>query len=75
MAKGGIADSKDSVTEASELTLKSKETQANTLIYSMSEEADDVLYSIGLSNDRKKYDTVTNKSKAHFFKRRNPMYE
>ena len=39
------------------------------LIYSMGEEADGVLYSFGLSdNDRKKYNTVSNKSEAHFVK-------
>ena len=40
-------------------------------IYSMGEEADGVLYSFGLSDDdRKKYNTVLNKSKDHFVKRR-----
>ena len=39
------------------------------LIYSMGEEADGVLYSFGLSNDnRKKYNTVSNKSEDHFVK-------
>ena len=38
----------------------------------MGEEADGILYSFGLSNDdRKKYNTVLNKSEAHFVKRRN----
>ena len=38
-------------------------------------EADGILYSFGLSNnDRKKYNTVSNKSKAHFVKQRN-LYE
>ena len=42
----------------------------------MKEEADGTLYSIGLSDDdRKKYYTVSNKSEAHFLKRRNPIYE
>ena len=46
------------------------------LIYSMREEADGIHYSIGLSDDdRKKYNTVSNKSKAHFVKRRNPIYK
>ena len=39
------------------------------LIYSMREEAYGILYSIGLSDDdRKKYNTVSNKSKAHFLR-------
>ena len=38
----------------------------------MEEEADDILYSFGLSDDdRKKYYTVSYKSEAHFVKRRN----
>ena len=61
--------------QASDLTLNSKETQVNTFINSMREEADDILYSFGLSDDRKMYNTVSNKSKAHFVKRRNPIYE
>ena len=37
----------------------------------MGEEADGILYSFGLSDDdRKKYNTVSNKSEAHFAKRR-----
>ena len=45
-------------------------------IYSMGEEVDSVLYSFGLSdNDRKKYNTVLNKSEDHFVKQRNPIYE
>ena len=42
----------------------------------MGEEADGILYSFGLSDDnKKKYNTVSNKSKAHFIKQRNPIYE
>ena len=42
----------------------------------MGEEADGVLYSFGLSDDdRKKNNTVSNKSEDHFVKRRNPIYE
>ena len=42
----------------------------------MREEADGILYLFGLSDDdRKKYSTVSNKSEAHFVKRRNPVYE
>ena len=46
------------------------------LISSMKEEAHDILYSFGLSNDdRKKHNTISNKSEAHFVKWRNPIYE
>ena len=42
----------------------------------MREEADGILYSFGLrDNNRKKYNTVLNKSEAHFVKRRNPIYK
>ena len=55
--------------QASGLASKSEENQVNTLIYSMGEEADDILYSLGLSDDKqKKYDTVSNKFEAHFVK-------
>ena len=60
MEKGGIADSKDSIKH---------QMQANTLTYSIRKEADSILYSFGLSNDnRKKYNTVSNKYEAHFVK-------
>ena len=42
----------------------------------MREEADGILYSFGLSDDnRQKYNTVSNKCKAHFVKQRNPIYK
>ena len=42
----------------------------------MGEEADSILYLLGLSDDdRKKYNTVSNKSEAHFVKQRNPIYK
>ena len=62
--------------EASGLSSKSEENQVNTLIYSMGEEADDILFSFGLSaDDKKKYTIVSNKFEAYFVKRRNPIYE
>ena len=53
------------------------EKQRNTSQHvKMGEEADSILYSFGLSdNDRKKYNTVSNKSEAHFVRQRNPIYE
>ena len=62
--------------EVSDFTLKSKETQVNRLIYLMGEKTDGILYSFGLrGNDKKSYNTVSNKFKAHFVKQSNPIYE
>ena len=42
----------------------------------MGEEDNNILYSFGLSDDdRKQYNTVSNKYKAHFIKQRNPIYK
>ena len=42
----------------------------------MGEESDGVLYLFGLSNDdRKKYNTVLNKSEDHFVNQRNLIYD
>ena len=44
---------------ASELNKKDEESQVNTLIYSMGDEADDILQSFGMSeDDRKNYNAV-----------------
>ena len=41
----------------------------------MGEESDGILYPFGLSDDdRKKYNTTSNKSEDHFVKQRNPIY-
>ena len=62
--------------QVSGLTSKSEENQVNTLIYTIGDDADDILYSFRLTEaDRKKYDTVSDKFKALFVKRRNPIYE
>ena len=48
----------------------------NTLIYSMGDEADDILRSLRLSEeDRKKYNAVKEKFDAHFVQRRNVIFE
>ena len=61
---------------ASELTEKSEETQVNTLIYMMEDEADDILRSIKLKEaDAKKYSTVKEKFETFFVKHRNVIYE
>ena len=51
----------------SELNKRDEESQVNTLIYSMGDEADDILQSFGLSDaDRKKYISVKDKFEGHF---------
>ena len=61
---------------ASGLADKSETAQVNTLIYSMGDEADDILRSFALSEeDGKKYDTVKGRFDSHFVKRRNIIFE
>ena len=61
---------------ASGLDNKSTEAQANTLIYSMGAQADDILRSFSLSEeDKKKYSVVKAKFDSHFVKRRNIIFE
>ena len=53
-----------------------EETQVSNLIYSMGNEADDILRSFGLSaEDSKKYSVVKGKFESHFFPRRNVIFE
>ena len=48
----------------------------NTFIYSMGDEADDILWSFSLSDDdQKKYDIVKQTFENHFVKRRNVIFE
>ena len=55
---------------------KDEETQVNTLLYSMGDEADDILRSFRLSaEDAKKYEMVKGKFDEHFIKRQNVIYE
>ena len=62
--------------QASGLQSKSQESQINTLIYTMGDQADDILLSFQLSEeDKKKYDIVLTKFQGHFVKRRNVIYE
>ena len=61
---------------ATELATKDDEVQVNTLIYSMGDEADDILRSFKLSDaDKKKYGVVKAKFDAHFVTRTNVIYE
>ena len=61
---------------ASELNKTNEESQVNMLIYSMGDEADDILQSFGMSaDDRKKYNAVKNKFEGHFIFKRNMIFE
>ena len=62
--------------QASGLTEKSSESQVNTLIYSMGEEADDILFSFGLTDEQSKnFETIKGKFEQHFIKKCNVVYE
>ena len=55
--------------QASGLDTKGQESQVNTLIYTMGDKADDILFSFGLSDeDQKKYSVVKNKFDNYFVK-------
>ena len=61
---------------ASGLSEKDETVQVNTLLYSMGDEADDILRSFTLSaDDMKKYDVVKDKFDHHFVKKRNIIFE
>ena len=61
---------------ASELNKQDEESQVNTLVYSMGDEADDILQSFDLSEtDRKKYKNVKDKFEGHFVIKRNVIFE
>ena len=53
--------------QASGLSDKSQESQVNTLIYAMGDEADDILSSLGLSEEQKlQYESVRQAFQNHF---------
>ena len=61
---------------ASKLNEESEEAQVNTLIYSMGDEADDILAALKLTtSERKSYKTVKEKLDKHFVIKRNVIYE
>jgi len=61
---------------ASGLGEKSQENQVHTLIYSMGDEADDILSSFGLSEeDKKNYDIVRDRFESYFVKKKNTIFE
>ena len=61
---------------ASNIDKRSEATQVISLIYSMGDQANDILHSFNLSEeDEKKYTTVKDKFDSHFIKRRNMIFE
>ena len=62
--------------EVSGLTTKSEVSQINSLVYTMGDEADDILASFGLNEaDSKKYDVVKGKFENYFIKKRNVIFQ
>lgn len=61
---------------AAGLAEKGEEAQVNTLLYSMGDDADDILRSFQLSTeDQKKYSVVKARFDKHFVKKHNVIYE
>lgn len=61
---------------ASGLELQAEENQVNTLIYTMGDEAEDIITSLQLTEEEaSQYNTVKNKLDAHFVVRRNVIFE
>ena len=66
----------DRFRKASGLEAKPDETQVNTLIYSMGDEADDILRSFTLTEENmRKYAPVKEQFDKHFVKRNNVIFE
>ena len=62
--------------QASGLVDKSEESQVNTLIYTMGDEADDILSSFHLTEEEMgKYSAVKKAFENHFIKKRTPIFE
>ena len=62
--------------KATGMDQKSGENQVNTLVYSMGEEADDIMVSFGLTaGDAKQYELVKNRFESHFIVKRNIIFE
>jgi len=62
--------------KATGLDQKDGESQVNTLIYSMGEEADDIVVSFGLTTEEaEQYNVVKGKFEAHFVVKRNVIFE
>jgi len=62
--------------EASVLDRKAQSNQVNTLLYCMDDKADDIVCSLNLTADEKRfYETVKTKLEGHFIKSRNSIFE
>ena len=62
--------------KATGLDQKSGDNQVNTLVYSMGEEAEDIMISFGLTaDDAKQYELVKNRFENHFIVKRNIIFE
>ncbi|KAL9967390.1 hypothetical protein ACROYT_G025604 [Oculina patagonica] len=62
--------------KATGLDQKDGDSQVNTLIYSMGEEADDIMVAFGLSTEEaKQYHVVKGEFEAHFVVKRNVIFE
>ena len=62
--------------DASGLSQKGEVNQVNALVYCMGDTPDNILCSLGLSDDKKKvYEMVKTKLESHFVKRRNVIFE
>ena len=62
--------------QASNLSAQTDESQVNTMIYTMGNNADDILCSFHLTEEQKKnYDTVKEKFKSDFVKKWNTIFE
>ena len=61
--------------KATGLDQKDSESQVNTLIYSMGEQADDIVVSFGLTTEEaKQYSMVKGKFEAHYVVKRNVIF-
>lgn len=62
--------------QASQLAKADQESQVSTLIYSMGDQADDILMSFKLSSDEmKSYETIVEKFDRHFVPQHNVIFE
>ena len=61
--------------DASGLSQKGEVHQVNALVYCMGDAADNILCSLGLSDDKKVYETVKTKLESHFVKWRNVIFK
>ena len=73
---GKMAQVEPSLCQVSALADEETEAQINMLIYSMGDQAEDILHSFGLSAEvQKKYDIVFCKFNEQFIPKRNTIFE